>query len=79
MERSKKNRLVDASVCIHHQQPRILFIGRKDGSVAEMDETQVMTAATSLELSSNKLEQVILLKKSFLMPVKRQHEDRLAL
>lgn len=48
VERGRMLVVADVAVCSPGQQPGILFIGRKEGSFAEMDETQVMATATSL-------------------------------
>lgn len=46
----------EAAVCSDVQEPHILMIGRKEDSVFEMNETQVMSPATSHGLLSKKPE-----------------------
>lgn len=52
VELGRKSGVVDAAFCNHGQQPRILFPGRKEGSVVIMEETLVMSTATFLDLLS---------------------------
>lgn len=52
MELGRKSKVLDQAFFSHGQQPRILFIRQKGGSVVEMDDTHIMAAATSLALLS---------------------------
>lgn len=78
LQRSRKKGFVDAAVYTIVWQRRIFFIGRKEGSVIDIDETQVMGADTSLAPLSSKREHVLILKKGFASLVWRQHMESLA-
>lgn len=65
VERARMSSVVDAAICSHEQEPRILFIGGKVGKVVEMDKTQAMASANLFALLSNKRQHSMFLRKRF--------------
>lgn len=59
VEQGKNSGFVDAAACSDDQQPYIHIIGQEEGTVVEMDETQVLDAATLLALLRHKRENVV--------------------
>lgn len=77
-ERGRKSRVICIAPGGHNQQPFILFIGRKEGRVVRMDDTQIMAAGTTLYCLVTNVKTILLLEKSFLIPVSRQHMGNLS-
>lgn len=57
VKRGRNSEIVDGAVSSYDQEPYILFIGRNEDSVADIDETDLMDSATSLSPLSKKLEE----------------------
>lgn len=73
----RKNGVLDGTVCSHDQQPCLLFIKQKEGSIVEMGETQIMLLLC-LFCSVTNVIKSLFLRKSIAAQVQREHGDCLA-
>lgn len=69
MEQGRKDEFVDVAVCSHFQHPCILFMGQREGSVVEMEETQVMAVANLFSLLCKTVSTLLFSRKTFAMRV----------